>query len=243
MPATVPTGGQGATGLGGLAALTDVLASAGTVLPAVGGPVVVAGTLNVLVGTPPPIPAAPAVEVDGTAGERTDDEARLSLPDGCARSLDMLTKSQTTAGFLAQVAPLAGLPSHRKAAPLPDAQATYQGVPEAPMDLTAAVVHIDASWRVHDSTVMASLGWTPGTVLVFTRTATGARLVRTGADRDAGAATVTIDARGRLLLPARQRRQMCLTQGAPLLLLADAVGEELTMTTPSTIWANLKESA
>ena len=136
----------------------------------------------------------------------------------------MIAKTSSPIGFLTRAMPLPATPSL---------------TPATTGEPVAAVAVVDSCWRVHDTAVLTTAGWTTGTRVYFTADATGL-LARTATADDPAAVCATIDGRGRLLIPGPLRRALGLRLGQDLLLMADPGAAHVRIATLSTVHTALE---
>lgn len=205
----------------------------------------------------------PQLAIPGLAGLRGAGEKNSSgdvdVP-GALRTVPFVAAVMTSSqGFLAEVMPLPVVPT---TAPPPVAD---DEAPE-PTPASAAVVVLDTSYRVADSTLLTALGWAPDTQVCFTvtGTGTGARIAPMpgpddtatdspttdpatvparvgGIDITASIPHSTVDSRRRLHIPTPVRRLMNLRAEQQLLLLADPDRGELRLLTIPALTTALEE--
>ena len=136
----------------------------------------------------------------------------------------MIAKTSSPIGFLTRAMPLPATPSL---------------TPASTGEPVAAVAVVDGCWRVHDTAVLTTAGWTTGTRVHFTADATGL-IARTATADDPDAVCATIDGRGRLLIPGPLRRALGLRLGQDLLLMADPGADHVRIATLSTVHTALE---
>ena len=173
--------------------------------------------------TPAETPADTAAEPTAAGGENFFD-GDVALARALRTVPHMIAKTSSPVGFLTRTMPLPTIPSL---------------APATTGEPVAAVVVVDGCWRVHDTAVLTTAGWTTGTRVHFTADATGL-LARTATADDPDAVCATIDGRGRLLIPGPLRRALGLRLGQNLLLMADPGADHVRIATLSTVHTALE---